>query len=294
MDYIHKLKGLAPRRLHPYLGAVRRHLRTLPARTRGQKRRLLDDPALEAKERELLKQVETSISPGDGMYTGDGAHYYKVGLSAIRAIEEAIIAAQLGSVSRILDLPCGHGRVLRFLVRRFPQAEITASDLDRKGVDFCADVFGTEAIYSAQNLDRFSLRGQFDLIWCGSLVTHLNDAGIRALLAFFVRHLAPEGLLIFTAHGERVIQRMRNQEFDYGIGPEISGSIIESYRGEGFGFAGYPGASAYGVSLTSPGWIRRATADVGLEEVYFRARGWDDHQDVYGFKLPNRGAVEAV
>lgn len=287
MDYIHKLKGLLPRRLHPHLGAVRRRLRTLPARTRGQKRRLLDDPALEAKQRELLEQVETRISPGDGMYTGDGAHYYKVGLSAIRCLEEAITAAQLGSVSRILDLPCGHGRVLRFLVRRFPQAEITASDLDRKGVDFCAAVFGTEAIYSAPNLDRFSLRGRFDLIWCGSLVTHLNDKGIRALLAFFARHLAPEGLLVFTGHGERVIQRMRDQEFDYGIAPKNAARIAEAYRRDGFGFADYPGASAYGVSLTSPEWIRRAAAEIGVEEVYFCARGWDDHQDVYGFKLPN-------
>jgi len=283
MDYIHKLKSLLPRSLHPHLGAARRRLRTLPGRTRRQKQRLLDDPALGARERELLQQVETRISAGDGMYTGDGAQYYKVGLSAIRSIEEAIDAAQVGLVRRILDLPCGHGRVLRFLVRRFPEAEITASDLDRKGVDFCADVFGAEAIYSAPNLDQFSLRGQFDLIWCGSLVTHLNDTGIRALLAFFARHMQPDGLLIFTAHGERVIQRLRDQEFEYGIDPESVAPIIEAYRKEGFGFADYPGASGYGISLTSPEWIRQAAAEIGLSEVYFRAQGWDDHQDVYGF-----------
>ena len=294
MDYIQKLKILVPRRLHPPLGAVRRLLRTLPARTREQQQRLLDDPELETKERELLKQVETRISPRDGMYIGDGAHYYRVGLSAIHSIEEAIIAAHLGSVDRILDLPCGYGRVLRFMVRRFPQAEITASDLDRKGVDFCADVFGSKAIYSAPNLDRFSLGDQFDLIWCGSLVTHLNDTGIRALLAFFARHLAAKGLLIFTTHGERVIQRMRGQDFDYGIPSESAITIIDAYREKGFGFAEYPGARAYGVSLTSPEWIRAAAVETGLEEVYFRARGWDDHQDVYGFTLPSGGAAEAV
>ncbi len=285
MEYIHKLKLLVPSGLHPHLGAVRRRLRTFPARTRGQRQRLLNDPELEGKERELLKQVETRISPGDGMYIGDGAHYYKVGLSAISCIEEAIIAAQLESINRILDLPCGHGRVLRFLVRRFPQAKIIASDLDRKGVDFCARVFGTEAIYSEPNLDRFSLRGQFDLIWCGSLVTHLNDTGIRSLLEFFARHLEPEGLLIFTTHGTRVVQRMQDQAFDYGISPESTSSLIEAYRGEGFGFADYPGFDAYGVSLTSPDWLRRMADEMGLEEVYFRERGWDDHQDVYGFTL---------
>lgn len=285
MDYIHKLKRLLPRALHPHLGAVRRWVRTLPARTLRQKERLLNDPALEPRELELLKQVESRISAGDGMYTGNGAHYYKVGLAAIRSIEEAIDAAQLGSVNRILDLPCGHGRVLRFLVRRFSQAQITASDLDRKGVDFCAKVFGAEAIYSEPDLDKFALATQFDLIWCGSLVTHLNDRGIRGLLAFFARHLQPDGLLTFTAHGERVIQRMRDQEFDYGIAPKSVASIIEAYRSDGFGFSDYPGASAYGVSLTSPDWIRRAAAEIGLREVYFHARGWDDHQDVYGFTV---------
>jgi 2-polyprenyl-3-methyl-5-hydroxy-6-metoxy-1,4-benzoquinol methylase len=289
MKHIEKLKRVTPKGIHSHLGAVRRWLRTLPARTRRQKQDLLDDPAWEAKERELLERVETRISAGDGMYTGDGAHYYKVGLGAIRSIEEAIDAAQLGSVKRILDLPCGHGRVMRFLVRRFPEAKITASDLDRKGVDFCARVFDTEAVYSESNLDQFSLRGQFDLIWCGSLVTHLNDTGIHTLLAFFARHLQPDGLLIFTTHGERVIQRLQAQEFEYGIAPETVAPIIEAYREEGFGFANYPGDNGYGVSLTSPEWIRRVASELGLGEVYFRARGWDDHQDVYGFTL-----VEAV
>lgn len=66
MDYIYKLKGLLPRSLHSHLGAVRRWLRTLPARTRRQEQRLLADPALEAKERLLLKLVETRISAAMG------------------------------------------------------------------------------------------------------------------------------------------------------------------------------------------------------------------------------------
>lgn len=285
MDYIQKLKHLLPKRLHPHLGRLRRRLRTLPARTRSQKQRILDDPALDPGDRSLLEQVETRISAGDGMYTGDGAHYYKVGLSAIQAIEEAIDAAGLVSVNRILDLPCGHGRVLRFLVRKFPQTEITVSDLDRSGVDFCARVFGAEAVYAVPDMDQLSLGRQFDLIWCGSLVTHLNDKGIRALLSLFARHLLPRGLVVFTTHGDRVVQRLRDADFDYGIAPESVTNLVEAYRRGGFGFADYPGASGYGISLTSREWIRRTAAEFGLSEVYFRVRGWDDHQDVYGFKL---------
>ena len=283
MDYIHKLKDVLPQSIHPHLGAVRRKLRSLPARTHRQKQRLLEDPAIEVQDRQLLQQVESRISPGDGMYTGDGAHYFKVGLSAIHCIEEAIHTARLASVSQILDLPCGHGRVLRFLVRHFPKASFTASDLDRKGVDFCERMFGVNAIYSKPDLDQLSLGRQFDLIWCGSLITHLDAVGIRALLACFTRHLSLEGLVVFTAHGERVIQRMLDRNFEYGIPAGSVAPLIGAYRRDGFGFAPYPGEKEYGVSLTAPEWIRGETEKLGLRAVYSRPRGWDNHQDVYAF-----------
>lgn len=283
MNHTQRLKSILPSSLHPYLGAIRRRLRSLPARTRGQWQRLLADPALSDKERELLKQVEARISPGDGMYTGNGAHYFKVGLSAIGCIEAAIHASGLSSVERVLDLPCGHGRVLRFLVQRFPKARFTASDLDRKGVDFCVRTFGAEGVYPQLDLTEFSLNHQFDLIWCGSLITHLDEVGIRDLLAIFARHLLPGGLLVFTTHGERMIQKMLNREFDYGIAHENISSLIDSYQKKGFGFVNYPNANGYGVSLTTPEWIRAQTKKPGLNEVYFREHGWDDHQDVYGF-----------
>jgi SAM-dependent methyltransferase len=288
MNYVESLKRVTPKGIHSHLGRVRRWLRTLPARTARQRRRLLDDPTLTVTERELLQGVKTRISTGDGMYIGDGGHYFGVGLSAVRCIDEAITAAGPLAVNRILDLPSGHGRVLRFLALRFPQAEITASDLDRMGVDFCVTAFGAQGIYAKLNLEDFSAGGRFDLIWCGSLVTHLNAEDIRRLLACFVRELAPNGLLILTTHGDRVIQRMVDHEFDYGIPPESIALIVEAYRSDGFGFTDYPDAQDYGVSLTSPEWIRRVADEIDLEEVYFRAHGWDDHQDVYGFKLQVR------
>lgn len=283
MDYTQTLKHIFPRRLHPHLGTVHRRLRSLPFRTHKQWRRLMEDPALGPNDRRLLGQVESRISPGDGMYAGSGAHYFKVGLSAVRCIEAAIDVAKLASVKQALDLPCGHGRVLRFLVKRFPDAAITASDLDRKGVDFCARMFRAEPVYSQLNLSEFSLGRQFDLIWCGSLVTHLDAGGIRDLICFFFNHLSPNGVLVFTTHGQRAVQRMVNQEFDYGITRKAIASLIDTYREKGFGFADYPGQSGYGVSLTAPEWIRRETEKLGLKEIYFREHGWDDHQDVYGF-----------
>jgi SAM-dependent methyltransferase len=263
---------------------VRRRARALAYRTAGQKRRLLADGALGESQRELLRQVESRISPHDTMYTGDGAHYFKVGLSALRSIEEAMRRANLSSVERILDLPCGHGRVLRFLARRFPAAALTACDLDRDGVDFCARAFGATPVYSRIDLDALSFDAPFDLIWCGSLITHLDARPTRALFRLFARHLAPGGLLLFSAHGDYVARRLPTGEFDYMLTGEQTARITGRYAATGFGYEDYAEQDGYGVALTSPAWIRARLAEVGgLREVYFGARVWDDHHDVYGY-----------
>jgi SAM-dependent methyltransferase len=278
------LRQIIPRPLRAHLGTVRRRLRALSFRTEKQKQRLLARETFPATERELLKSVESRISPRDTMYAGDGAHYFKVGLSALRSLEEALREAKLSSVGRVLDLPCGHGRVLRFLVRRFPRAAFTACDLDLDGVDFCARTFGATPVYSAENLDALSFDARFDLIWCGSLVTHLNEHSMRALFRLFARELAPGGLLIFTAHGDFVARRMPGGEFDYMLTAEQIASIRERYSRTGFGYADYAGQESYGVSLTSPAWIRAQLATTGgLREVYFKERAWDEHHDVYGY-----------
>jgi SAM-dependent methyltransferase len=228
--------------------------------------------------------VSSRIYHNDGMYNGDAAHYFKVGLSAISCINEAVESANLERVGSILDLPCGSGRVLRFLIYRFPEAEITACELARGPVEFCVRTFGARPAFSSLNLDEVSLRKEFDLIWCGSLITHLNARGIVSLFQLFRRHLAPDGLMIFTTHGDFVHGRIPAQDFDYGLTPEQIKRIGAGYPNTGYGFEDYPGEEDYGVSLTSPEWIRSRILELGgLREVLFKERGWDNHQDVFGF-----------
>jgi SAM-dependent methyltransferase len=272
------------KRIRKRLGDIRRRLRARPARTRSQKERLLKDATLPPRGRDLLSRVESRISHNDGMYKGDGSHYFKVGLSAIQCIDAAISSAGISEPKRILDLPCGHGRVLRFLVHRFPDASFTACDLDTDGVDFCIETFGVGGVYSKVDLSHLSLGNHFDLIWCGSLVTHLDEPRITALIRFFQLHLAPGGLLLFSAAGHRVAEWMLNGKFDYGISRAAIPIITSAYRDSGYGYTDYPYMPEYGISLTSPEWIRARVKQIGnLREVYFEQYGWDDHQDVYGF-----------
>ncbi len=281
---VQRLKRVVPRLLWPYLGAARRWLRTVSQEPRQARQQLLADRSLSEADRALLAQVSTRIYYNDGMYHGDGVHYLKVGLSAISCINEALKSAGLKDVRKILDLPCGSGRVLRFLAQRFPEAEITACELERGPVEFCVRTFGARPAYSSLNLDEVSFDRKFDLIWCGSLVTHLNAAGIAALLRLFQRHLETGGLMIFTTHGDFVARRLPTRDFDYGLTQEQIDGIGRDYPKTGYGFTDYPGEKDYGVSLTSPEWIRARVREIGgLREVYFRERGWDNHQDVFGF-----------
>jgi len=286
MDLAHTLKRVVPRGLHPSLGAARRLVRSLPPRTAAQKVRLLQDPTLDPGERELLRRASSRVHYEDGMYKGDGAHYFKVGLSALRCIDEAVASAGLREVRRVLDLPCGYGRVLRFLVHRFPEARITACEIDRAAVDFCVREFGAAPAYSRADLDAVDLGARFDLIWCGSLATHLGAEPTLALLKLFRRHLAPSGLALFTTHGDFVARRLPTKDFDYGLTDERIARITRAYAREGHAYTDYPDRESYGISLTSPAWVREQARRAGrLREVYFKPRGWDEHQDVYGFVL---------
>jgi SAM-dependent methyltransferase len=284
MGLVRTLKRIVPRKFHRQLGVTRRWLRTIPPQVQLQKKRMLSDLSLSQCERDLLSKASNRIYCGDMMYDGNAVDYYRVGLSAISCINEAVELAGLTTVRSILDLPCGSGRVLRFLVHRFPEAEITACELERGPVEFCEHTFGALPAYSSANLSDVSLGKEFDLIWCGSLVTHLNDRSIRDLFRVFKRHLSAGGLLIFTTHGDFVSDRLPKREFDYMLTQEQFDRVCANYPVAGYAFEDYLDTEDWGVSLTSPEWIRQQVSDLGgLQEVFFKERGWDNHQDVFGF-----------
>ena len=261
--------------------ALRRRSRVLRPRAAVHRRRVARDPSLGQDHRRLARSVSTRISPRDAMHGGAGRHYFSVGLSGLRCVEAAIEAAGVEQATTVLDLPCGHGRVLRWLRARFPAARVTVSDLDRDGVDFCARTFDARPVYSRTDLDALDLGDRFDLIWCGSLATHLDAAAVGALLTLFERHLADGGVAVVTTHGARTAERLGAADPIYAMDSAATGALLRAYETDGFGYADYPGEAGYGVSLNTPEWMRSAAAAAGLREVLFLEHGWDDHQDVF-------------
>lgn len=233
-------------------------------------------------DKEAIRATSLEISSQDRMYQGDIAHYFRSGLSGIQVVENAIASAGIDTISSVLDLPCGHGRVLRHLKRKFPDAHISACDLDLHGVAFCESTFNVSGVPSSVDLDSFSLTNTFDLIWCGSLITHFDEQNIRSLLTFFKRHLNPEGVIVFSSHGDTAAQKMRKAGASYSIRQHSLEHLLTSYEQTGYGYCDYEDEKGIGVSLTSLAWMRGLFSDLGLKESYFGDAAWDGHHDVFG------------
>jgi SAM-dependent methyltransferase len=251
--------------------------------------RLLADNALSPARRHILQRVSLRIHACDGMYVPfRGEHYLRVGLSALTCIEQALQASAAhrgnAAVQSLLDLPCGHGRVLRFLRQRLPDARVVVMETDASGLAFCARSFGAVPVPSRADFDSLSLADRFDLIWCGSLLTHLPEAATLSLLRFLFRHLRDSGVCVFTTHGAFAAELLRTGGATYGLSPAAQRALVTQYEASGFGFAAYEGERDYGVSLTSPDRVRALAADAGAwREALFLQRGWDNHQDVFAF-----------
>ena len=208
-------------------------------------------------------------------------HYFAVGRSARECIDASLAAAGKADVRQILDFGCGHGRVLRVLRRMFPAAHITASDIDRDGVDFCARRFGAVGVYSDTDAAAVAFEDDFDLIWAGSVFTHIDKEAWSAFLSRLRDSLASDGVLVFTVGGPYVEQKIRSGENDYGLGQPTATSALSDYAASGFGYGDYPGTNGYGIAIASPQAGQRLVEQAGLRMVNYQPKGWDNHQDVY-------------
>jgi SAM-dependent methyltransferase len=223
------------------------------------------------------------MSPTDSMLD---EHYLTVGRNTVDLILQVCMSSWLWRVDSVLDLPCGHGRVLRHLRSLFPAAELHACDMDEAGVAFCARQFGAKPIISRENPEEVVLPAKYDLIWVGSLFTHLPRPAISAWLKKLAEHLTDAGVIVATFHGRYSIKIGDTGTY---IFPEAWAKIKADYNALGFGYADYNPDhqhatwihGGYGVSLSDPALvIQDASAIPGVRIFNYLERGWAGHQDV--------------
>jgi SAM-dependent methyltransferase len=254
------------------------------------------------------------VSPQDHMYSGyepgERAGYFSHGRTALDCIRVSMLASQKERPESILDLPSGHGRVLRFLKAEYPEAQLAACDIDHEAVDFCARTFGATPLYGQEHPAEINVETRFDLIWCGSLLTHLDKPKWVEFLDFFESVLSPDGILIFTTCGRNIAARLSDEEMGKDLMREADrrALILRGFEETGFGYRDYymedgmreslslPGN--FGISAAQPSWVcHLIEGRPGLQLVTYTENRWgaqdvvtclrvDDVGHAYPFRTP--------
>lgn len=233
----------------------------------------------------LAARIVFAVADDDIMLKKSTAsHYLRTGFSALDSIRRCMPGLGAEGPRSVLDFGCGYGRVLRILRAAWPEAAITACDLMPDGLAFCMEHFGVCGFRSKIGPVIPQLAHRFDLIWAGSVVTHLPAPMIAGFIRLWRDLLAPGGHMVFTGHGTLVSERLERGELDYGLTREGVAAVIAAHRSAGFGYADYPGTSGYGVSVMTEPWLRSLADGVGgMQFGKFLPNFWDNHQDVWCF-----------
>jgi SAM-dependent methyltransferase len=222
-------------------------------------------------------QVIGEISPQDGMYLYDPTLYAEAGQVGLRMTRLAMLAAGLDRVGKVLDFACGAGRVLRYLKAGFPDASITACDVTAHDVEFCARAFGVNGVVSHPDPSRIELDGPFDVIWCGSLLTHVDAGPWVQFLQLMERNLSPGGVLVFTVYGSLMADLLRTGINRLDLSPQQAEQVVRDYERTGFGFGAAEGRpeEGFGDCVASPPWVTTTLAEVtDLRLVLYTERAW--------------------
>jgi SAM-dependent methyltransferase len=233
-------------------------------------------------------EVIREISEADGMRFALPDVYFTAGKSALRSIRLAMLAADLRAPSRILDFASGGGRVLRYLKAAFPDAELAACDVVDAYLRFCSDVFGARAVKSHLDPSQVELDGQYDLIWCGSLLSHTDSDDFGGYLKLWESALAPGGVLVFSVMGRSVTVALRNGMSPLSVNREEADKILRDFASKGFAFVYgvHEPEAKLGEAVASRAWVCRQLEETPeLSLVLYCEESWEG-QDVVACTKP--------
>ena len=232
------------------------------------------------------RSVIETTSPEDWIHTRGPETYYTTGRTTIRRVRLAMLQTRKAEVHRILDFGSGYGRILRQFKAAFPDARLAACDILPEAVDFCAETFSAEPIYAADDPGETEIEGQFDLIWLGSLFTHLSAARWKSLLDLLERVLEPDGLLMFTTQGRFIRDQIAARAWldaygrpiweNWGVTEDQLARVVSDYDETGFGYLEWGALDRqYGTSIATPAWVlEQLQTRPGFEILTYWERGW--------------------
>jgi SAM-dependent methyltransferase len=202
--------------------------------------------------------VDRTLSPGDSMIaTGHEEQYFDLGRRALEMIRFSAELCDKPHYPDILDLACGHGRVMRWIRAAYDYAHITACDVDSAGVDFCARQFRATPVVAPADPAALPFSAQFDLIWVGSLVTHLPRLRWIATLDRLIKATRECGVIVLTTQGRTVASLLAEGRKDVAENVDKA-ALLSDFARDGFAYQRYfenDEHNDYGLALSSPQWL---------------------------------------
>ena len=114
--------------------------------------------------------------------------------------------APIEGASRILELGCAGGRMLRWLTDLAPEIQLWGTDIWSTAILWCQDHLSPPCYFATNTMtphlpyeDR-----SFGLIYCGSLFTHIDDLAESWFLELH-RILRPGGRLYFSINDQHAV-----------------------------------------------------------------------------------------
>ncbi|HEY9219285.1 MAG TPA: class I SAM-dependent methyltransferase [Phenylobacterium sp.] len=180
---------------------------------------------------------------------------------------------RLGSV---LDFASGYGRLTRALTQKLSPEQIWVADIYREAIDYQRATFGVNGVYSAKSPAGLQHDRTHDLVFVGSMFSHLPAELFHAWLARLYALVAPNGVLAFTVHDETFLPP----------GEEMDASGIRYFR---FSESGSLDADIYGMSYVTEAFVGDAIARLPGAPSWRRFhKGVYENQDLYIVGGPGR------
>jgi SAM-dependent methyltransferase len=204
-------------------------------------------------------------------YITSGAHMVKI----LKDIVEQT-GRNFSSINAFLDFASGYGRLTRYMIELIKPGQIWISDIKQGAVDFQIQQFGVNGVLSSEDPRQFKLNGQFDLIFVGSLFSHLPDETFGKWLQRIYEMLSANGLLIFTVHDESLNKNVQATKQDIVYIPVSEELNLLSKDGR------LPGVQ-YGTAFVSEGYVGKQIKNLRHPSSLYKRfiKGMWGLQDVY-------------
>ena len=149
--------------------------------------------------------------------------YHEMGLKHSRLVSDLIREFAAEKEIKICEWGCGPARVIRHLdeIGGIEKVELFGTDYNERSINWCSKNI-KNVHFSKNNLEpplTFE-DAYFDCIYAISIFTHLSEKMHHAWVKELSRILKPNGILIFTTHGDHSAEKLlpaEKSKYDSGV-----------------------------------------------------------------------------